>query len=168
MVALNGPVIGLSAGIISHADFIYATQSTYVLAPFTSLGLVAEGGSSYTFVQRLGISKANEALILSKKIPAQELLQCGFLSRIYPTPENPSDCSAFHKQVLEDVRNEFLGRGLNRESMLLTKSLIRAGFEQKLGTLNVKEAFMGMERWIIGEPQKEFAALESGQKKHKL
>lgn len=168
MVALNGPVIGLSAAIISHADFIYATSSSYILAPFTSLGLVAEGGSSYTFVKRLGLSKANEALILSKKIPAEELLQCGFLTRIYPTPENPNDCSAFHKQVLEDVRGEFLDTGLNRESMILMKRLIRAGFEQKLDAQTVKEAFWGIERWLDGAPQKEFVKLKSGQKKHKL
>ena len=167
-MALNGPVIGLSAGIISHADFIYATSSTYILAPFTSLGLVAEGGCSYTFVQRLGMSRANEALILSKKIPAQELLQCGFLTRIYPTPDDPGDCSAFHRQVLHDIREEFLNSGLNKESMLLTKKLIRADSEQQLEARTTKEAFAGMECWLRGMPQAEFAALKSGKKRHKL
>ena len=73
ITALNGPVIGLSAALISLSDFIYATPSTFLLTPFTSLGLVAEGVSSYSLVQRLGISKANEALIMSKRVSCEEL-----------------------------------------------------------------------------------------------
>jgi peroxisomal 3,2-trans-enoyl-CoA isomerase len=64
VTALNGPVIGLSAALISHSDFIYAVSDAYLMTPFTSLGLVAEGGSSVAFVQRMGQGKANEALLL--------------------------------------------------------------------------------------------------------
>ncbi|KAF8457241.1 ClpP/crotonase-like domain-containing protein [Terfezia claveryi] len=168
IAALNGPAIGLSAALIAHCDFIYATSSTYLLTPFTSLGLVAEGGASYTFVRRLGLAKANEALILSKPLPAADLLACGFLNKIYPAPADPRDCSSFHKAVLEDVRSEFLERGLNRESMLLVKKLIRGAWEEKLECVNVKEAFMGVERFLSGAPKEEFRNMARGEKKHKL
>ncbi|KAF8468814.1 peroxisomal d3,d2-enoyl-CoA isomerase [Kalaharituber pfeilii] len=168
VVALNGPAVGLSAAIVAHADFIYATSSTFLLAPFTSLGLVAEGASSYTFLQRLGLSKANEALILSKRLTSKELLECGFLNRIYSTPKDPNDASSFHKEVLEDIRKEFLERGLNTESMLLVKRLVRRNFERTLGDANVKEAFYGLERFLKGAPQKELTLVANGQKKHKL
>ena len=73
-VGLNGPAVGLSAALIGFADFVYCTPSTFLLTPFSSLGLVAEGGASRALAQRLGVSKANEALIMSKKITAEELL----------------------------------------------------------------------------------------------
>ena len=168
IAALNGPAVGLSAALIAHCDFIYATPSTYLLTPFTSLGLVAEGGSSYTFVRRLGLAKANEALILSKPLHAADLLACGFLNKIYPAPEDPQDCSGFHKAVLEDVRREFLDRGLNRDSMLLVKKLIKGAWEEKLESINVKEVFMGVERFLSGAPIKEFGGVVRGEKKHKL
>ncbi|KAI5804068.1 ClpP/crotonase-like domain-containing protein [Peziza echinospora] len=168
VVALNGPAVGLSAALISHADFIYATDSTFLLTPFTSLGLVTEGGSSYMFAQRLGLSKANEALILSKKIPATDLLQCGFLNKIYPTPANPKDSSSFTEQVVKDIKADFLERGLNRDSMLLVKKLIRARYNESVKTANLEEVFDGLDRFMAGAPQKEFAALASGEKKHKL
>ncbi|KAF8427391.1 ClpP/crotonase-like domain-containing protein [Tirmania nivea] len=160
--ALNGPAVGLSAALIAHCDFIYATPSAYLFTPFTSLGLVTEGGASYTFVRRLGLSKANEALILSKRLPAEDLLSCGFLNKIY------RDCPDFHQAVLEDVRREFLERGLNRESMLLVKKLVRGAWEEKLEGINVKEAFIGMERLLSGAPHEEFRLMAKGEKKHKL
>jgi len=168
IVALNGPAVGLSAALIAHADFIYATSNTFLLTPFTSLGLVAEGGSSYTFVRRLGLSKANEALILSKPLPAADLLSCGFLNKIYPAPADPQDCSAFHNAVLGDVRQEFLERGLNNESMLLVKRMIRGAWEEKLEGVNAKEVFAGLERFLSGVPQEEFGKIARGEKKHKL
>jgi peroxisomal 3,2-trans-enoyl-CoA isomerase len=52
-------VIGLSAALVSFADFVYAAPHAFLLTPFSSLGLVAEGAASRALVQRLGISKAN-------------------------------------------------------------------------------------------------------------
>lgn len=46
---------------------------------------MAEGGASRAFVQRLGISKANEALIMSRRIEVGELLRCGFVNGIIDT-----------------------------------------------------------------------------------
>ena len=168
IVALNGPAVGLSAALVAHADFIYCTSSTFLLTPFTTLGLVAEGGSSYTFIQRLGPAKANEALILSKQLSAQDLLSCGFVNKVYPTPSNPNDATGFVETVIEDVKREFLERGLNRESMLEVKRLIKDSFRSGLMDTNVKEAFSGLERFLSGVPLREFEAFAKGEKKHKL
>ena len=43
VTALNGPVVGLSAALIAHSDFIYAAPHAFLLCPFSSLGLAAEG-----------------------------------------------------------------------------------------------------------------------------
>lgn len=119
-------------------------------------------------MQRLGLSKANDALILSKRLSAQELLACGFLNRVYPAPADQGDAGEFISAVVADVRSEFLERGLNRESMLLVKRLVRRAWEGQLAEANVREAFEGMERFLVGAPQKEFAAVARGEKKHKL
>jgi Delta3-Delta2-enoyl-CoA isomerase len=63
VTALNGPAIGLAAALISFSDLIYAVPSAFIMTPFSSLGLVADGGASYGFVQPMGIAKASEALI---------------------------------------------------------------------------------------------------------
>lgn len=162
IVALNGPAIGLSAALVAFADFIYCTPKTFIMTPFTSLGLVAEGGASAMFVKRMGIAKANEALILSKRIPAQELLACGFVNKIFD-----AEGEEFAKQIRAFVDDQF-GDHLNHGSMLGVKKLIVEGWERDLEAANVREAVGGVDRFTAGIPQEQFAAIATGQKKHKL
>lgn len=165
ITALNGPAIGLSAALISFSDFIYAAPHAFLLTPFTSLGLVAEGGSSRGFVQRLGISKANEALIMSKRISAEEMLQVGFVNKIVDTGKDEQ--GRFMAEVLREV-NDRLGNHLNVDSLIQVKALIRKPERDVLDAQNVAEVFGGLERFAQGVPQEEFRKLASGEKRHKL
>jgi len=162
ITALNGPAIGLSAAITAWSDFIYCTPSTYLLTPFSSLGLVTEGGASIAFISRLGISKANEALIMSKKITASELLQTGFVNAVF---EEKGE--AFRERVLEEVEDR-LGTHLVDNSLVEIKRLIRRGERAAMEGQGVAEVMKGLELFVKGIPQAEFKKIASGQKRHKL
>ncbi|KAL1640495.1 dodecenoyl-CoA isomerase [Diplodia intermedia] len=164
ITGLNGPAVGLSAALVAFSDFIYATPSAYILTPFSSLGLVAEGGASRAFVQRLGISKANEALIMSKKISADELERTGFVNKII---DAKGDGDRFRDAVLAEI-DDRLGSHLNQDSLLGIKALIRKPERDNFDKQNVEEVFGGLERFAAGIPQEEFRKLASGEKKHKL
>ncbi|EPS28611.1 hypothetical protein PDE_03557 [Penicillium oxalicum 114-2] len=168
VVALNGPAVGLSAALVSHADFIYAAPHVFILTPFSSLGLVAEGGASRAFVERLGIAKANEALIMSKRIPCDELVAAGFVNKVIEADsKDQKDSDGFLKNVLAEVEDH-LGTHLNQSSLLKIKELVRRPEREILDRQNGLEAFMGLERFMMGVPQEEFRKLASGEKKHKL
>lgn len=129
---------------------------------------MAEGGASRGFVERLGITKANEALIMSKKITADELVRTGYVNKIIvPQSAKKDDSDGFLKLVLEEVE-ERLGTHLNQESLLKIKELIRKPEREILEKQNVAEAYMGLERFEKGIPQQEFMNIATGQKKHKL
>lgn len=166
VVALNGPTVGVSAGLLGFADFVYATPHAYLLTPFSSLGLVAEGGASFGLVQRMGISLANEALLCSRKISSERLLQSGFVNKIF-SGKDEKDSDGFLKQVLEEVDDK-LGEHLNQSSILGIKKLIRAPYLNLMEQQGVREVIDGMQRFVEGYPQKEFALVASGKKKHKL
>ncbi|KAJ5376470.1 hypothetical protein N7509_013356 [Penicillium cosmopolitanum] len=154
--------------LVAHADFIYATPHTFILTPFSSLGLVAEGGASRAFVERLGIAKANEALLMSKRIPCEDLVSTGFVNKVIQAPSGKKDDSeGFLKAVLHEVE-ERLGSHLNQSSLLKIKELVRRPERELLDRQNGIEAFMGLERFLSGVPQEEFRKLASGEKKHKL
>ncbi|KAK3079154.1 hypothetical protein LTS18_005598 [Coniosporium uncinatum] len=167
--ALNGPAVGLSAAITAFSDFIYCAPHAFLLTPFTSLGLVAEGGASRAFVTRLGISKANEALIMSKRITAEELLQVGYVNKIIDAgnPKDKGYSDKFMDLVLKEV-DDRLGDHLNADSMLKVKALIRKPEKDVLDAQGVLEVFGGLDRFVAGIPQKEFELIASGKKKHKL
>jgi Delta3-Delta2-enoyl-CoA isomerase len=166
VTALNGPAIGLSAALIAFSDFIYATPHAFLLTPFSSLGLVAEGGASIAFVQRLGISKANEALIMSKKIASEELVQTGFVNKVFKGKDQ-NDHEGFLRKVLDEVEDR-LGPHLNQESLVKIKALIRRPYIDMVEAQGVREVMEGMDRFVRGAPQEEFRKIASGEKRHKL
>jgi peroxisomal 3,2-trans-enoyl-CoA isomerase len=168
VAALNGPVVGLSAALVALADFIYAAPHTFLLTPFSSLGLVAEGAASRAFVERLGIAKANEALLMSKRITCEELVATGFVNKVIAPPSGKTDDSeGFLRLVLEEVEDR-LGPHLNQTSLLKIKELIRRPEREVLDRQNAVEVFMGLDRFMAGIPQEEFRKLASGEKRHKL
>lgn len=166
IVALNGPVIGLSAALTGFADFIYAAPHTFLLTPFSSLGLVAEGGASRALVQRLGISKANEALIMSKRISIDELVSTGYVNKVMEGVA-PGEDEKFKEMVLKEI-DERLGEHLVGDSLLGIKELVRKPEREVLEVQNAREVFAGVERFMSGVPQEEFAKIASGKKRHKL
>ncbi|KAK0646096.1 ClpP/crotonase-like domain-containing protein [Cercophora newfieldiana] len=166
IVALNGPVVGLSAALTAFADFVYAAPHTFLLTPFSSLGLVAEGGASRALVQRLGISKANEALIMSKRISAEELVSTGYVNKIMEVVK-PGEDEKFKEMVLKEI-DERLGEHLIGDSLLGIKALIRRPERDVIEQQNASEVLAGVERFMSGVPQEEFAKIASGKKRHKL
>lgn len=146
-MGLNGPVVGLTAALIAHADFIYCAPHTFLLTPFSSLGLVTEGGASRALVLRLGYAKANEALIMSKRIPAAELQATGFVNAIFDTAVGEDE--KFRQLVLREV-DERLGSHLNGDSLLGIKKLVRQPEREIMESQNAKEVFDGLDRFVAG------------------
>jgi len=161
VAALNGPAIGLTAALLGWFDFVYATESAWILCPFTTIGLVAEGGASLSFPRRMGIAKANEALIMGKKLGTAELLQNGFINKVFPQQAD----SAFLSSVITYLSDKFAD--LDRESCLLTKQLIKQTLPDP-DPSNIREIFAGAERFATGKPQAQFARIAAKEKRHKL
>ncbi len=169
MVALNGPVVGLPAALIAHADFIYASPQAFLLIPFASLGLAAEGGASRALKERLGIARAKEALLMGKRISSAELLACGFVNKIIPT-SSPSDGAngaaeaSFLGQVLAEVERS-LSSQLNDASLLDIKEQFCRDERDSLDRTAVKEAYAAAERILAGVPREQLKRISKAKAK---
>ena len=116
-------------------------------------------------MQRLGISKANEALIMSKRIPSEQLLATGFVNKVFDCQKGEDE--KFRKLVFEEIENT-LGEHLIGNSLIGIKALIRKPEREMLDAQNVAEVFGGLERFASGVPQEEFRKIAAGEKRHKL
>lgn len=161
VVALNGPVVGLSAALTGFADFIYAAPHTFLLTPFSSLGLVAEGGASVGFVQRMGLAKANEALIMSKRMSVEELVQCGYVNKVFDTQKEESE--KFLGLVLKEV-DDRLGEHLNANSLIKIKALIRKPYRDLLDAQGVAEVYGGWRFLRVGSRRRSLGRLLVGRR----
>lgn len=116
IAVVNGPCLGIAFTTAVLCDVIYATKSAYFQAPFTTLGLSAEGCSSATFPRIMGTSKAAELLLLSEKMSAEEGLRYNLVSRVF-------DCQEEMDRVVWPKIQEY--SELPMGSLLTTKRLIK-------------------------------------------
>lgn len=164
VAALNGPVFGIAAAYLGHFDFIYCVPEAYLSVPFTFLGIISEAGSSVTFARRMGVAKANEVLMFGKKMTAQELLDCGFVNKIFPS--QPAE--AFHATVRAHIQAEL--DSLETSAVLRVKQLIKTGFAESNDpdASNMRESYAQAERIASGVPNQRFAMIARKEIRHKL
>ncbi|KAI0093609.1 ClpP crotonase [Irpex rosettiformis] len=164
VAALHGPIFGIAATYLGHFDFIYATPEAYLSVPFSFLGLVSEGGSSVTFVKRLGLAKANEALLFGKKLTAQDMLEAGFINKIFPSQKDTD----FHATVRNHVLSELTS--LDHGAILGIKKLIKQGLNEQnsFDAVNTRETVGQAERLASGVPVERFNKIARKEIKHKL
>lgn len=126
---VNGPAIGIAVTMLPLFDIIYTSDTAYFQTPFTSLGLSAEGCSTYTFPKIFGNSKAGDMLYLGYKMTAFEAKQYGFVSEVYKY-EHLEDVWKYLKKLSQ----------LSSESILAIKRLVKKWNEKILLEVNVEES----------------------------
>lgn len=84
VAVLNGPAVGMGVTTLALFDVVYASDKATFHTPFISLGLVAEGCSSYTFPRIMGSGKAAEVLLFERKLTAQEAFERGLVTEVFP------------------------------------------------------------------------------------
>ena len=82
IAAVHGRAVGIGTTMLMHCDIVTANLNTVFSMPFVSLGLVAEGGSSYLFPRLVGHAKASEILLTGRNFTADEALQMGLINEI--------------------------------------------------------------------------------------
>ncbi|EST07565.1 Crotonase superfamily [Kalmanozyma brasiliensis GHG001] len=174
IAALNGPAVGLSAAIPSHCDLVYAYDDFFFFVPFMSLALVAEGLTSVTFIKRMGLGRATEALLEGRKMTAPELKESGFITRLFTKPagfdgKDKLATAPLFDDVLKHVQEKFLPPNASPFSLLYTKKLLNDAAYAYSGVDGVNQAELrGAEKvFTSGAPQQRFASIAGGAR-HKL
>jgi peroxisomal 3,2-trans-enoyl-CoA isomerase len=127
--AVNGPSIGIGTTMLFHFDLVYCTQNATFWTPFSRIAFVPELCSSDTFPARMGLVKANELLLLGKKIDAQTAVDWNICSRIVSDADVGSG-DPFHPNSLASLM------ALEIDQSLLTLS----------GAARTAELYVGMVR----------------------
>lgn len=164
--AVNGPVIGLSTGLLALCDLIYVKEEKdfFLLAPFANLGLVAEGGSSATLFHRLGWSLASEALLLARPISGKDLNRVGFINRTFDGQFKTTE--EFNEHIYKMLTEQF--ETLHEDSIFKIKQLLKANRDQVINSANSAEVVRGLYKWLEGVPQSRFVQLAQKDIKHKM
>jgi enoyl-CoA hydratase len=82
--AVNGPAVGIGCSIAVAADFTLAKRSSFLLMPFTLLGLMPDGGSTELLAASIGRARAHEMVMLGERLSADAAAQLGLIYRSVP------------------------------------------------------------------------------------
>ncbi|XP_043082946.1 enoyl-CoA delta isomerase 2, mitochondrial [Puntigrus tetrazona] len=138
---INGPAVGVSVTLLGLFDIVYATEKATFHTPFSQLGQSPEGCSSYLFPKMMGAAKASEMLLFNKKLTAAQACEVGLVTEVFPE-------SSFQSEVWTRLKAY---AKLPKNSLALSKQLIRAVEKEKLHAVNDAEVERLVERWLSDE-----------------
>src|SRR2546427_9446054 len=82
VAAVHGAAIGGGTTMLTHCDFIYASESTKFQMPFINLAVVPEFGSSCSVPARIGHVRAAELILLGAPFDARRAAELGLVTQV--------------------------------------------------------------------------------------
>jgi 2-(1,2-epoxy-1,2-dihydrophenyl)acetyl-CoA isomerase len=82
LAAVHGPAVGVSCSLALACDIVLATESSYFLLSFASIGLVPDGGASAFIPARTGFGRAAEMAILAERVDGVTAERWGLVNRV--------------------------------------------------------------------------------------
>lgn len=125
-----------------------ASDAAWLHCPFSALGLVPEFGSAINFAESMGVHRANEFMIMGRKLSAQELETYGLVNQIFPNASFQQDVQKYLEEKL---------RANDGKSMMEAKRLMNAPLRdgRMVAVQNAMDALS--ERFVEGAPYERFA-----------
>lgn len=87
VAAVNGVAVGGGTTMLTHCDFVYASESTRFQIPFINLALTPEFGSSCSIPARAGHIRAAELFFLGEPFSAAHAAELGLVTRVVADAE---------------------------------------------------------------------------------
>lgn len=147
VLAVNGLGVGWGATVLGLADLAFMAESARLRCPFSTLGLTAEGASTYTFPRIMGPQAAARFLLGAEWWPAAQCKADRLALDVYPD-------EGFLDRVLAHARD--LAR-LPMASLLETKNLLVGPHRAAMHQANQEEN-AGLSRLSGGPANREAVA----------
>lgn len=125
ITAINGPAVGMAAELCVAADLRLAAEDAYVLFPEVRRALFETNGVMYLLPRAVGQARAADWLLTARRVPAQELLAAGFVSRVLPAPELLGAAMELAEEIAASAPR----------SIRLVKRLLRRSWEADLDAM---------------------------------
>lgn len=108
VAAINGPAAGVGLVLACFADIRFAVPDVKLTTAHGKLSLPAEYGLSWLLPRIIGLGKANELLLTSRKFTSDEAFQMGLVNRLVASEKLMLEVKSYVKEMIETVSPESL------------------------------------------------------------
>jgi 2-(1,2-epoxy-1,2-dihydrophenyl)acetyl-CoA isomerase len=84
IAAVAGAAAGIGMSFALACDLVVMADSAFLLAPFSTIGLIPDGGATWLLARRLGYHRAYQLCVEAERIPADRCLEAGLAHRVVP------------------------------------------------------------------------------------
>jgi enoyl-CoA hydratase/carnithine racemase len=99
IAAVNGLGVGIGLTILPHCDLVLMAENAKLRAPFVSLGVTAEAGSTYLLPQRVGWQETAHMLYTADWVDADTAVACGLAWRKVPLEDLMAETMTVARQI---------------------------------------------------------------------
>jgi len=153
LAAVNGVGVGIGVTLLLHCDIVYVAEGARLRAPFVTLGVVPEAGSTFLLPYVIGWQRAAEILFTAEWIDARRAVELGLASRVFAPGDllpaireraaaiaaQPLGSLRHTKRLLLATRDDAVRAALGREHHVFARRVgspenreaIRAFFEKR-------------------------------------
>lgn len=85
VAAVDGIAAGIGCDLALAADLRLASERAAFSEIFVQVGLIPDGGGTFTLPRLVGMTRAMEMAMTGRKVPATEALAWGMINHVYPT-----------------------------------------------------------------------------------
>lgn len=99
ITAVNGAAAGAGFSLAIMADLVLAAQGSSFMLAYTAIGLSPDGAATYHLPRIVGLRRAQEMLLLNRRLSADEALQWGLVTRVVADEMLMSEATALAKKL---------------------------------------------------------------------
>ena len=146
VAAVHGMAIGGGTTMLTHCDFVYASEGTRFQIPFINLALTPEFGSSFSIPARVGHLRAAELFMLGEPFTAAHAAELGLVTRLVRDAELLETAAATARKLASKPAGALRThkRLLKRASVAPLQDAIEAEaqeFVERVRSAEAREAF---------------------------
>jgi 2-(1,2-epoxy-1,2-dihydrophenyl)acetyl-CoA isomerase len=101
VAAVNGPAAGAGCSLALAADIVIAARSAYFLQAFVNIGLIPDAGATWLLPRLAGRARAMEMMMLGERVPADQALEWGLISRVVEDEHLASEAVALATRLAQ-------------------------------------------------------------------
>jgi enoyl-CoA hydratase/carnithine racemase len=99
IAAVDGIAVGIGTTMLFHCDYVLASSTATFSTPFIHLGLVPEGASSLLMPRAMGHQRAFAALVMGRKMSAEEAREAGFVNVVVAPGHTEAEANKVAREI---------------------------------------------------------------------